>query len=74
LKIKQRDVTQTIGGGGFMNKYPSMYELLDDSGEAREYFDGLPDYVRDQIGQRAQNVNSFESLRDYAENLLRGDD
>jgi hypothetical protein len=57
-----------------MKKYPSMYELLDDSGEAREYFDGLPDYVRDQISQRAQNVNSFESMRDYAENLLRGDD
>ena len=50
-----------------------MYDLFDDSSEAKEYYNALPDYVRFQIGQRAQNVNSFESLRDYAENLLRGD-
>lgn len=55
-------------------KYPDMYALLQKEPKAKQYFDALPDYVRDQISTRAQNVNSFASLRDYAENLLRGDD
>lgn len=55
-------------------KYPDMYALISHMPEAKQYFDALPDYVRDQISSRAQNVNSLESLKDYAENLLRGDD
>ncbi len=56
-----------------MRKYPDMYELFKSDPQAKQYFDKLPDYVRDQIGTRAGGVNSFESLKDYAENLLRGD-
>ena len=56
-----------------MRKYPNMYELFKSDPQAKQYFDKLPDYVRDQIGTRAGGVNSFESLKDYAENLLRGD-
>mgnify|MGYP006917873557 CR=1 FL=1 len=55
-------------------KYDSLFTLVDQNAEARQYFDKLPDYVRDQISQRAQSVNSLDSLQDYAENLLRGDD
>lgn len=55
-------------------KYPDMYTLLDHEPAAKQYFDSLPDYVRDQISTRAKGVNSFASLKDYAENLLRGDD
>ncbi len=57
-----------------MKKYPDMYALFQSEPQAKQYFDKLPDYVRDQISTRAGGVNSFESLRDYAENLLRGDD
>jgi hypothetical protein len=57
-----------------MRKYPNMYELFKSEPQAKQYFDKLPDYVRDQISTRAGGVNSFESLKDYAENLLRGDD
>ena len=55
-------------------KYPDLQVLLADAPEAKQYFDTLPDYVKDQIRTRPQGVNSFESLQDYAENLLRGDD
>ncbi len=55
-------------------KYSSLYALFEEDAEARRYFDELPDYVRDHIKSRADNVNSIDSLRDYAENLLRGDD
>ena len=57
-----------------MDKFNSMYDLFRHDGEAKKYFEALPPYVRDQIGTRADSVNSFASLRDYTENLLRGDD
>lgn len=57
-----------------MRKYPDVYALIHEDPQAKQYFDSLPDYVQNQIGTRAGNVNSFASLRDYAENLLRGDD
>jgi len=55
-------------------KYPGLDELLSAEPQAKEYFDKLPDYVRSSIQQRKSSVNSFASLQDYAENLLRGDD
>lgn len=54
-------------------KYPNLDELLRGEAAARQFFDKLPDYVREQIRTRADGVNSFESLRDYADNLTRGD-
>ncbi len=56
-----------------MQKYYDMYELFKNDTSAKQYFDKLPAYVREQISTRANGVNSFESLKDYAENLLRGD-
>ena len=42
-------------------KYASLDALLAEDSQAKS------------ISQRGGNVNSFESLKDYAENLLRGD-
>lgn len=57
-----------------MMNYPNMDALLRAEPEARKYFESLPDYAREQICTRANNVKTFDSLRNYAENLLRGDD
>lgn len=56
-----------------MQRYPDLFTLIDRSSEAGQYYNSLPDYVRDAIRQRADSVNSLSSLQDYAENLLRGD-
>ena len=42
--------------------------------EAKRSYDALPDYVREQIDTRPAGVNSLASLKDYAENLTRGDE
>ncbi len=55
-------------------KYPDIYALMEREPAAKQYFDTLPVYVRDQIRTRAQGVNSLESLKTYAEKLTRGDD
>ncbi|MHB1314351.1 MAG: hypothetical protein ACYCX2_02560 [Christensenellales bacterium] len=56
------------------SKFSDLQTLLNFDPEARDYFNALPDYVREHIGTRPTHVNSLESLQDYAENLLRGDD
>ena len=54
-------------------KYPDLEALLQGDENAKQYFDSLPDYAREQIRSRSGGVNSFESLKDYAENVTRGD-
>lgn len=55
-------------------KYNGLDSLIRLDAEAGRYFSSLPEYVKESIQQRADSVNSFESLRDYAENLLRADE
>ena len=50
-----------------------MYALFRHDHKAEAYFESLPDYVRDQISMRVKNVNTFDDLQGYADNLLRGD-
>ena len=59
--------------GDKIMKYSGLTALIKNDAQAKKYYDELPEYVREQIGQRKHHVNSFDSLRDYAENLLRGD-
>ncbi|HEX3039436.1 MAG TPA: hypothetical protein VHP54_04010 [Caproiciproducens sp.] len=56
------------------DKYSDLYSLIDQDHEANSYFSALPYYVKQSISYRSQNINSFNSLRDYAENLLRDDE
>ena len=56
-----------------MPGFSGLNELIKNDSQARTYFQGLPQHVRDGISAREQNINSFDSLKDYAENLLRGD-
>ena len=54
-------------------KYSDLYALLESRPEARRYFDRLPAYAQEHISSRADSVNSYESLVDYAENVPRGE-
>ena len=56
-----------------MRYYRNLYALLQNDPNAKHYFDTLPDYVREQIRTRSSGVNSFASLKDFAQNLTRGD-
>lgn len=56
-----------------MKHYPDLDALLQSEPDAKRYFNALPDYAREQIRSRADGVNSFASLKDYAQNLTRGD-
>lgn len=55
-------------------KYHDLFSLMEDNSEAKQYFQSLPDYLQDAISQRANGVNSYESLCHYVEKLTRQDD
>ena len=55
-------------------KYSDLNTLLENMPEANQFYNSLPNYVKSQISTRPQSVNSLESLKDYAQNLLRGDE
>ncbi len=55
-------------------QYANLNTLLHSDSAAKHYFETLPDYAREQISSRFDNINSFATLKDYAQNLLRGDD
>ena len=53
--------------------YPDLYALIRSEPEARQYFEILPAYAREQISTRASNINSLDRLKNFAENAARGD-
>ena len=55
-------------------KYANLKALLADDSEAYRYFSTLPEYVRDHVAARGNEVNSFESLRSHVDNATKGDD
>lgn len=57
-----------------MNKYHNLTEMLAINESAHEFFNSLPDYVREMIISRGNNVRTSEELHSYADKLLRGDD
>ncbi len=57
-----------------MKKYDNLCDLLEQNPKARQFFDTLPDYVRETIQERGDNIRYDRDLRGYAEKLLRGDD
>lgn len=54
-------------------KYEGLNALIQQDPMAKRYFDSLPDYVKAHMATRDHNINSLESLKDYAENITRGD-
>lgn len=55
-------------------KYDNLKALLQGDHEAYDYFTKLPQYVREHIAERSNEVNSFSSLRSHADNATKGDD
>ncbi len=52
-------------------KYPNFIELITCDSVAKKYFNSLPDYIRQQIFSQSSGVDSFESLMDCVENMLK---
>ena len=53
--------------------YPAEYRdlqgLIFQNADARQYYNELPKQIRDQLKPHSKNINSFEVLQEYVENL-----
>lgn len=48
-------------------KYVDLTDLLEKDPQAKTYFNKLPANVKQQIQSQSKNIDSFDSLRTYAE-------
>ena len=55
-------------------KYANLKTLLQDDHAAYDYFASLPQYVREHVAERSDEVNSMDSLVSHVENATKGDD
>ena len=54
-------------------KYSGLAELLKHDEAALDFFKGLPVEVRDRIAPDGERIDSFETLRTYAEAVSDGE-
>jgi putative heme iron utilization protein len=50
--------------------YSDLYAVLENVPGAQEFFDKLPDGIKDNIKAKPYNVTSFEVLNNYAKSLF----
>jgi len=53
-----------------MPEYRDLDTMIFQDGNARQYYNELPGYIREQISSRRDNITTFDALKNYAENLL----
>lgn len=53
--------------------YPNLKALLASESQAYDFFATLPQYVREHIADQSDGVNSFESLKSFADTFTQGD-
>lgn len=59
---------------GFYSGSPlGLNMLMSEDEDLGKYFSELPDYVREIINKKADNIHSAEELRDFADKLLQND-
>ena len=51
-------------------RFYDLFDLLEEDSEAEEFYQELPEYVREFIEDRADSVRSLEDLRQCADNFL----
>ena len=52
-------------------EYHDLHSLIFQNADARQYYNELPKKVRNRLEPNSEDINSFEDLRGYAENLRR---
>lgn len=56
------------------DNYSGLNDLVNNDETAKKYFANLPEYIRDQLNERRDSINSMESLKNYVDNITRMDD
>jgi len=49
----------------------SLTTLMESDSNACDYYNSLPEHIKEKIKSYGENINSFDSLKDYVQNLLQ---
>lgn len=52
----------------------SLTTLMESDSKACDYYNSLPEHIKEKIKSNGDNIDSYESLKNYALNLLNGKD
>jgi len=55
-----------------MPEYADLQAMIFQDGNARQYYNELPEYIRDELSSRGDDLTTFDSLKRHAETLLEG--
>jgi hypothetical protein len=53
-----------------MDQYQNLQQLLVNSVDAENYYRKLPDYVRDELASRSEQVHSMQGMRMTVHQIL----
>ena len=54
-----------------MPEYSGLYRLIEQNSSVKQYYDALPDHVRDQISQQANSIHDESSFLNRVYQLLK---
>lgn len=54
-----------------MPESPGLYRLIEQDPAVKQYYDSLPDHIRDQISQQANQIGDEASFLSCVQQLLR---
>ena len=49
----------------------SLTTLMESDSNACDYYNSLPEHIKEKIKTNGNNINSFDSLKNYVNNLLQ---
>lgn len=56
-----------------MPEYNSLFQLVEQNDSVKKYYRALPEHVRSQIDQQANEINSATTFMSYVEQYLRSE-
>ncbi len=58
---------------GDNRKYRNLHELMDNDAAAMAFYNKMPDYVQEAMQERADGIQSLQSMQACADHMTRGD-
>lgn len=56
-----------------MSKHSGLYHLIEQDLSVKEYYNALPDHIRNQVSRQANQIHDKGSLKNYVQQILNQD-
>lgn len=56
-----------------MSEHSGLYHLMEQDLSVKEYYNALPDHIRNQVSRQANQIHDKGSLKKYVQQILNQD-